>query len=59
VTAIADARTASLILTGEANAIKEIVERLEKLEEELGGPKPPLTPDPPPGPGAASPGFNY
>jgi RNA polymerase sigma factor (sigma-70 family) len=37
VTAIADPRTGSLILTGEAAAIKEIVERLERLETELGG----------------------
>jgi hypothetical protein len=40
VTAIADPRTGSLILTGEAAAIREIVERLERLEAELGDAKP-------------------
>jgi hypothetical protein len=51
VTAIADPRTASLILTGEANAIKEIVDRLEALEADLAGPKPPSTPGRQPIPG--------
>ncbi|HEY1380857.1 MAG TPA: sigma-70 family RNA polymerase sigma factor [Gemmataceae bacterium] len=40
VTAIADPRTGSLILTGEPNLIKEVVDRLEALEADLGGPKP-------------------
>jgi RNA polymerase sigma factor (sigma-70 family) len=54
VTAIADQRTGSLILTGEAVAIKEIVERLEKLEAELDGPKHQLAPSAKP-----SLGINY